>query len=162
MKQLIKKLVEAYGPSGCEGPVRVLIRSEIEGLADEVRTDVLGNLIALKKGDGTGKRIMLSAHMDEIGVIVSWVDEKGFVRVSPIGGVRPLYEVMGRVQFEDGTIGVIGVEKLDKPDQVPPMEKLYVDVGATSRDDCPVKVGDVVEVEIEGIGVLRNKIVAPK
>jgi endoglucanase len=143
MKETIKKLVEAWGPSGAEYRVRALIKLEIAGLADEVRTDTLGNLIALRKGDGTGKKIMLSAHMDEIGVIVSWVDEQGFVRINPIGGVRTLYETMGRVEFENGAIGVIGVEKLDKPGQVPPIDKLYVDVGASSRDDCPVKVGDV-------------------
>jgi endoglucanase len=121
-----------------------LIKQEIEGLADEVRVDTLGNLIALKKGgDGdAAKKIMLSAHMDEIGVIVSYIDEKGFLRVNPIGGVRPLYEVMGRVQFENGTVGVIGVEKMDNPTQVPSMDKLFVDVGASSREDCPVQIGD--------------------
>ena len=100
MKDTIKKLVEMCGPSGAEDQVRAWIRSEIEGLADEVRTDTMGNLIALKKGDGTGLKVMLSAHMDEIGVIVSYIDEKGFVSVNPIGGVRPLYEVAGRVLFE--------------------------------------------------------------
>jgi len=143
MKETIKKLVEAFGPSGAEDRVRALIRDEIAGLTDEVRTDTLGNLIALKKGDGSGLRVMLSAHMDEIGVIVSYVDDKGYLRINPIGGVRPLYEVAGRVLFENGTVGVIGVEKLDKPDQVPPMDKLFVDVGVSSRENCPVKVGDV-------------------
>ena len=143
MKELIKELTEAFGPSGAEHRVRELIEREIAGLADEVRTDALGNLIALKKGDGSGRKIMVSAHMDEIGVIASYVDEKGFVRVQPIGGVRVLYEVAGRVLFENGTVGVIGVEKLDKPNQIPPIDKLYVDVGAGGRDDCPVKIGDV-------------------
>jgi endoglucanase len=143
MKEIIKTLVEAWGPSGSEHRVRALIESEIAGHVDEMRTDALGNLIALKKGDGTGKRIMLSAHMDEIGLIVAWVDEKGFLRVNPIGGVRPLYETMGRVLFENGTVGVIGVDKLDQPNQVPSMAQLYVDVGATSREDCPVQIGDV-------------------
>lgn len=143
MKETIKKLVEVWGPSGAEHRVRELIKQEISDRANEVRVDTLGNLIALKRGDGSGRKIMLSAHMDEIGVIVSWVDEKGFARINPIGGVRTLYEVLGRVEFENGTVGVIGVEKMDKPDQIPPMEKLYVDVGATSREDCPVAVGDV-------------------
>lgn len=143
MKETIKRLVEAFGPSGSEHQVRELIRQEISGLADEVRVDTLGNLIAVKKGEGSGVKVMLSAHMDEIGVIVSYIDEKGFLRIDPIGGVRPLYEVMGRVQFENGVVGVIGMEKLDKRDQVPPMDKLYVDVGATSREDCPVNLGDV-------------------
>jgi putative aminopeptidase FrvX len=71
------------------------------------------------------------------------VDEKGFARFNPIGGVRPLYEVMGRVLFENGTVGVIGVEKMDNPNQVPPLDKLYLDVGASSREDCPIQVGDV-------------------
>ncbi len=142
MKDTIRKLVEAWGPSGAEHRVRALIEGEIKGLADTVRTDALGNLIALKKGSGDGCKVMLSAHMDEIGVIVSWIDEKGYVRINPIGGVRPLYEVMGRVEFENGTVGVIGMEKMEKPDQVPPFDKLYVDVGASSREDCPVRIGD--------------------
>jgi endoglucanase len=142
MKETIRKLVEAFGPSGAEQQVRALIQEEIAGLADEVRTDTLGNLIALKRGDGTGAKIMLSAHMDEIGVIASYVDEKGFVRINSIGGVRPLYEVMGRVRFENGAVGVIGMEKLDKPGQIP-VDKLFVDVGASSRENCPVAIGDV-------------------
>jgi tetrahedral aminopeptidase len=142
MKDTIRRLVEAWGPSGAEHRVRALIEQEITGLADTIHTDALGNLIALKKGSGGGSKVMLSAHMDEIGVIVSWIDEKGFVRINPIGGVRPLYEVMGRVEFENGTVGVIGMEKMEKPDQVPPFEKLYVDVGASSREDCPVQIGD--------------------
>ena len=142
MKDTIKKLVETFGPSGSEHQVRALIREEIAGLADEVRTDVMGNLIALKKGN-SGVKVMLSAHMDEIGVIVSYVDEKGFARFNSIGGVRALYEVMGRVLFENGTVGVIGVEKMDNANQVPSLDKLYLDVGASSREDCPVQVGDV-------------------
>ncbi len=142
MKNIIKQLVEAYGPSGHEEQVRALIEGEIRGLADEIRTDALGNLIALKKGRGNGKRIMLSAHMDEIGVIVSYVDKRGFVRINPIGGVHPLHVVTGRVRFADGTTGVIGMEKQDDPGKIPVMDKLFVDVGATGLKDCPVKVGD--------------------
>ena len=89
MKAIIQKLVEAAGPSGYETPVRALVRTEIEPLASEISVDALGNLIAVKGGqDSAGRRIMLSAHMDEIGVIVTHVDEKGFIRFIPIGGVR--------------------------------------------------------------------------
>jgi len=73
---------------------------------------------------------------------VGYVDEKGFVRINPVGGVRAAYEWMGRVLFENGTVGVIGADKLNNPAELS-LEKLYVDVGATSREDCPVKVGDV-------------------
>ncbi|MFO7683470.1 MAG: M42 family peptidase, partial [Chloroflexota bacterium] len=73
MNELIKKLVEAFGPSGFEDGLRDLIRPEIEKYADEISTDNLGNLIALKKGDGSGLKVMIAAHMDEIGVMVSHI-----------------------------------------------------------------------------------------
>jgi endoglucanase len=140
---LIRKLVETYGPSGVEEQIRAVIRAEVEPLADELRVDPLGSLVIRKKGSGAGKRIVLDAHMDEIGVMVTYVDEKGFARFTRIGGVNPLTCVGGRVAFADGTAGVIGVEgKRDDPSKVPTFEQLYVDVGATSRDDCPVHVGD--------------------
>ena len=142
MNDILRSLVEAFGPSGHEHVVRALIAEQIAGAADEVRTDALGNLIALKRGDGTGHRIMLAAHMDEIGVMASYIDEKGFVRVQPIGGVSPLLEVGGRVLFANGTVGVVSYEKLAPGEQVPPIDKLYVDVGASSRQDCPVRLGD--------------------
>jgi endoglucanase len=114
----------------------------VEPHADDMRVDAMGSLIVRKRGDGSGKRIMLSAHMDEIGVIVSYIDEKGFVRVQPIGGVNPMLEVGGRVQFENGIVGVVSYEKLNGNTQ-PGIDKLFVDVAATSREDCPVKLGDM-------------------
>jgi endoglucanase len=143
MKDLIKKLVESVGPSGFETAVRNLIRAEIEGLVDEVRVDALGNLIAHKGKKGSdGQCIMLSAHMDEIGVMVTHVDENGFVRFTTIGGVRPHTCFGGRVRFVNGVSGMIGGERLEFPDRVHTFEQLYIDVGATSRATCPVKVGD--------------------
>ena len=76
MKELIRKLTETYGPSGREDQIRAVIKGEIEGLADEVRVDVMGNLIALKRGSGDGLKVMLAAHMDEIGLMVTHVDER--------------------------------------------------------------------------------------
>jgi putative aminopeptidase FrvX len=143
MKDLIRKLVGTYGPSGVEEQVRTAIRAEVELLADELRVDPLGSLVVRKQGSGEGKRIVLDAHMDEIGVMVTYVDEKGFARFTRIGGVRPLNCVGARVAFADGTVGVIGVEeKREDMSKVPKFEQLYVDVGATGRDDCPVHVGD--------------------
>ncbi|RLC75601.1 MAG: M42 family peptidase [Chloroflexi bacterium] len=142
MRELIRKLTGAFGPSGAEEPIRKVIRAEIEPLADEIRVDPLGSLIA-RKQCGDGKRILLDAHMDEIGVMVTYVDEKGFARFTRIGGVYTLNHVGGRVAFADGTVGVIGIEgKRKDPNKVPKFEQLYLDVGATSRDDCPVGVGD--------------------
>jgi putative aminopeptidase FrvX len=141
MRELIRKLTETYGPSGAEEQIRAVIRAEVEPLADELRVDPLGSLVAHKQREG--KRIMLAAHMDEIGVMVTYVDEKGFARFTNIGGVRTLNCVGGRVAFADGTLGVINVEqKRDNADKIPQMSQLYIDVGATSHADCPVQVGD--------------------
>lgn len=143
MKELLKKLTETYGPSGSEEKIRATIKAEIEGIADEVRTDALGNLIAFRKGKGGGKRVMVAAHMDEIGVIVTHVDENGFLRFSPIGGMRLLSLLGGRAIFADGTVGTFGLEKLEDPNKVPNLDKFFLDVGAKDKASVPVKVGDV-------------------
>ncbi len=143
MKPLIKKLVDSYGPSGHEAQTRDLIRAEIKGLADYTTVDPLGNLIAVfRKKAKAGRKVMLAAHMDEIGVIATHIDAKGFVRVLPVGGVSPLTCIGGRVRFANGAVGVIGIEKRDNTTVVPSFEQLFVDVGATSADTCPIKVGD--------------------
>jgi tetrahedral aminopeptidase len=145
MKELIRELVDAYGPSGNEAQVRALIEARVTPLADEVRTDAMGNLIALKRGTGGGVPVMIAAHMDEIGLIVTWVDEKGYLRFAPTGGVSPVTLVGSRVRFANGVTGVIGWEKWLRPDagtSRPELAELYIDVGATGRDDAPVGVGD--------------------
>ena len=144
MKPLIKKLVEAYGPSGSEDRLRELVRDEIRGLPDVITVDALGNLIALvKKKSKRGKRVILTAHMDEIGLVVSHIDERGFARVQPFGGVNPLSCVGGRVRFANGRLGVIGLDvRRDDLSKIPAMTEMFIDVGASSRADCPLKVGD--------------------
>jgi len=141
MDELLKNLVETYGPSGFEGKIRELIRGEIEPYVDDIKVDAMGNLIAHKSGDGDGLRVMVAAHMDEIGLMVSHITEKGFLRFTNIGGVRPQSLMGNRVQFSDGTIGVIYSEKLETWSKLHPLDKHYIDVGATSREDCPVEVG---------------------
>jgi endoglucanase len=144
MKQLLQKLTESFSPSGYEDAIRALILAEIEPLADEIRVDALGNLIARKGTKAeNGKRVMVAAHMDEIGLIATHIDEKGFVRFTTIGISVPRYLPGGRVRFTSGLQGVIGSEKPDKTNEIPPVEKLFIDVGATSKKDCPVRVGDV-------------------
>jgi endoglucanase len=142
MNELIKKLVEAYGPSGFEDQMRDLIRPEIEAFADEINVDAMGNLIALKKGSGDGLKVMVAAHMDEIGVMVSHITKEGFLRFTNIGGVFPPTLMGNRVQFADGTVGVISSDKIEKRDEMPPLSKHFIDVGASSKEDCPVGVGD--------------------
>ncbi|MEW6085236.1 MAG: M42 family metallopeptidase [Chloroflexota bacterium] len=146
MKLLLKQLTETFGPSGYEENVRKLVRAEVKPLADEIKVDALGNLIARKrptKYTKDTKRIMVAAHMDEIGLMVSHIDENGFVRFSNIGGVFGRYVLGGRVRFLNGVTGVIGYDRLEKVHESPALDKVYLDVGATSKKDCPVKVGDV-------------------
>ncbi len=146
MKELIKQLTEAFGPSGNEGAVRDLIKKHIAGHVDELRVDPLGNLIALKRGQPRHgvqtQKIMVAAHMDEIGVMVSYVDEKAFLRFTPIGGVFPLTLLGSRVVFADGAIGVIGREKPENPEKFPTMDQMYIDVGAVDKQHLTRKVGD--------------------
>lgn len=145
MKPLIKKLTEAYGPSGHEGQVRELVRAEIRNLPDYISVDPLGNLIAvIKKKSKSGRKVMLSAHLDEIGVIVSHIDDRGFARFTNLGGVSPLTCLGGRVRFASGVTGVIGMDaRREDPSRPPTLSELFIDFGAASKADCPVKVGDV-------------------
>jgi endoglucanase len=146
VKKLLQTLTETFGPSGYEQEVRELVRQEVQPFADEIHVDALGNLIARKRPGKTApeaKRIMIAAHMDEIGVMVSHVDKNGFVRFSPIGNVFRRYVLGGRVRFLNGTQGVIGFDRLDNVNVLPTLDKIYIDVGATSQNDSPVKIGDV-------------------
>jgi tetrahedral aminopeptidase len=162
VKKLLQTLTETFGPSGYEDEVRRIVRREVEGLADEVRVDPLGNLIARKrptKAAPDTKRVMVAAHMDEIGVIVSHVDENGFVRFAPVGGVFRRYVLGSRVRFLNGTQGIIGFDRLDNINELPTLDKVYIDVGASNRRDCPVQVGDVAAFDRQ-FSDLGNRLVA--
>jgi endoglucanase len=143
MQDLIKKLTEAWGPSGFEHHVRGLIRAEVQNLADEIRVDALGNLICrLGKVKEGGLRVMLAAHMDEIGVLVSHVDRRGYLRFSTLGAVHGTTLLGNRVQFENGTIGTIGVEeRWTQRTRIPNTDKYFIDV-STGSGASPVGIGD--------------------
>lgn len=145
MKQLLKTLTETFAPSGYEDAVQKIILKEIKSLADETQVDALGNLIARKKpakNIKNPKKIMLAAHMDEIGIIASHIDKKGFVRFTNVGGTFGRYTLGARVKFINGVTGVVGYDRLENMDSILPISKMYIDVGATSKENCPVKVGD--------------------
>lgn len=144
MKSLVQKLTEIDSPSGYEKSIRDFIRTQIEEYVDEIRVDALGNLIARKgKKAANGSRIMFSAHMDEIGVIATHIDEQGFIRFTSIGGVYPKYVMGERVTFLNGVHGVINSDRTETGNDVLPLDQLFIDVGATSRENCPVKVGEI-------------------
>ncbi len=142
MIETIKKLVEAYGPSGHEEQVRAIILGMIDGLADEISVDALGNVIAWRRSGKEGAlKVMLSAHMDEIGMMVTHVDKNGFLRFTAIGGLFPNTLHGNRVRFADGTIGVIGTDSDVAATSAPTLEQLFIDVSNGSARHN-IKVGD--------------------
>ena len=92
MIELLERVSAPYGPSGNESAIREVVQQEIAGLADEVRVDALGSLIAIRRprggGEG-GRRVLIAAHMDEIGIMVTQIDERGFARFVNVGFVNP-------------------------------------------------------------------------
>lgn len=146
--ELLKKLTETFSPSGCEANIRRLIKTEIQPYVDEVQTDAMGNLIACKKGKSGGKKIMFAAHMDEIGLMVTYIDEAGFLRFSSIGWLPQFYALYRRVVFQNGTVGVIGYEEELEELKELKADKLYIDIGAKSRAEAEKKVaiGDCAAV----------------
>ena len=145
MISLIRELAGAYGPSGREEEIRNLIEQKISSKVDEIYTDTLGNLIAVKKGSENGKRIMLAAHMDEIGLVASYIDDKGFIRVSNIGGINPYVAIGQRVQFQNGITGCVCYEENITDFKDLKLDRMYIDIGANSREitsEC-VMPGDI-------------------
>lgn len=159
MKSLLKKLVETPAPPGYESGVRALIKDEVLPFADKIQVDNLGNLIVCKGQRGeNGLRIMLAAHMDEIGLIVTHVDERGFARFAPLGGHFRAGVRGARVQFLNGALGVIGFEGNLDTNRLPDFEQMFIDLGASSRAECPVGVGDLAVFE-RGLIEVRGRLV---
>ena len=151
--ELLRRLAAAPGIAGFEGQVRDLVREAITPLVDEVRTDRLGNLIATKNGNG-GPTILVAAHMDEIGFLVRHVDNRGFLRLQPLGSFDPRVLIAQRVivHAQDGSQvpGVIATtaEPLHfgppRDSRRPEPQDLFVDVGdAAAR----IEIGDMVTLD---------------
>ncbi|HIV02759.1 MAG TPA: M42 family metallopeptidase [Candidatus Aphodoplasma excrementigallinarum] len=140
--KLLQELCDITAPSGHETALHELIQSEIKDCVDEITTDALGNLIAHKKGPG--KRLMLAAHTDEIGLIVTYIEESGYIRVQNIGGVRPQYALAQRVRFLNGTVGVVFYDQGKEIEKLG-INDLYVDIGAKNKEEAAklVQIGDV-------------------
>jgi len=138
--ELLRKLTSGYGPSGREECIRNIIKTEAEKYADEVYTDALGNLIAHKKG--SGKKIMAAAHMDEIGAIVTYIEDNGYLRFSAVGGLYNKDLNARRVCFENGVCGVIGCDEDNKDRK---LLKMFIDIGASDKKEAEslVSVGDM-------------------
>lgn len=137
MDCLLNKLVTAYGVSGREEAVREVIREELREVNCDIREDKMGNII-VKLGSGEEK-IMFCAHMDQIGVIATYVEDNGIVRVGSVGDFKPLDMVHNFVEFRNGAIGKLCASK-----ENPTIEDMYIDLGLSSREEVlkQVKEGD--------------------
>lgn len=148
---LLKRLSEACGVSGDEGEVRALLTEELTPYAEEIHTDSLGNLY-VKKGLGRNPRVMVAAHMDEIGLMVTSVEKSGLLRVTKVGGIDDRVLVSKPVMVgKDRVPGVIGAKAvhLQKPHERTKaihIDNLFIDIGARSQDEAEklVKLGDYV------------------
>lgn len=142
--KLFEELTQLFGPSGYESQVRKFIKERVGSYADEVIEDAIGNLILVKKGYGEHKKkIMLSGHMDEIGVQVIKIEANGMIMVKSLGCSWIYSAYQSRVQFKNGVIGVVASRV--QPEQINgAFTNLYVDIGLSKKEDVLkyVDVGD--------------------
>lgn len=140
--ETLRALNACFGPSGREDGVAAAIRRLAEPYVDECRVDALGNLLCHKKGKGP--KVLFAAHMDSIGLVVTHIDENGFLRFAPVGFLPPHEVLSAPVRFQSGVKGVIALEgKVEGKDIK--LEHLYVDIGARDEKEARsmVRVGDM-------------------
>ncbi|WP_457550659.1 M42 family metallopeptidase [Archaeoglobus sp.] len=158
MFELLKKLSNAHGISGYEDEIRESVKAELESYVDEIRVDKLGNLICIK--NGSEFKEMVCAHMDEIGFMVKHIDDKGFIRFTPIGGWFSQIALGQRVILHGSkgkVYGVIGckpphVMKDEERRKAIEFKDMFIDVGAESKDDVKemgVEIGTPITIDRE-------------
>jgi endoglucanase len=169
MIKLLRELSNLNGTSGDESEVREYIKSALQGASCEVEADSLGNLHVFKKGRNTPKnKLMLCAHMDEVGFVVQGISTDGFISLEAVGGVSDGVIFGRRIRFASGISGVIGGKpvhslKGDEKDKQPKLDELFADIGAASKEDAEKYVslgdfayfaGDFAEI---GDGLIKGK-----
>lgn len=170
LKNLLAKLSNAHGISGYEDEIREIIKEELEDYVDEIRIDNLGNIICVK--NGSDLELMIAAHIDEIGFMVKYIDDKGFIRITPIGGWFDQTVLNQRVILHGSkgkVYGVLGCKpphlmKNDERNKVIKIENMFVDVGASSKDEViemGITVGTPITIDRE-FAVLGEKKVTGK
>ena len=135
----LKDLCLCPSVSGREDKIREKLRGLVAPFCDTVLVDKLGNLIAHKKGSGDGKRIMLAAHMDEIGFIVTFIEDSGMLRIAPVGGISFVAAAYAPVVCENGVKGTVVPDADVKPADYK-ADKFYIDIGANSKKSAEAKV----------------------
>ncbi len=162
LRETLKTLLAAYGPSGSEHAVAEALRVLLAGHVDSLRTDVMGNLIAEKYGaDDNAKRIMVTAHMDHIGLVVTSIEKEGFLRVTNVGGVSLDMAKARHVVFEGGVEGVAYCQPVEKG--TPGLQHLFIDIGAADDKEAAamVQVGDVAVYAPDIFSLGRHRVASP-
>ena len=152
---LIQQLNACHGPSGDEGQLAETIRSLAEPWCDECYTDTMGNLIVRKKG--TGPRVMFAAHMDSIGLIVTHIDEKGYLSFGKLGGIHPENLLHTPVRFKNGTRGAVSLRG-DVAWKDMTVNDLFLDIGAKDESDAKsrVQVGDTAVADLPSFAAMTR------
>lgn len=170
IKRLLALFADAHGVSGYEGEVAEILTAELRPLVDEVSIDPMGNVIGVRRGDGPA--VMLAAHMDEIGLMVKYVDEQGFLRFVPLGGWFDQMLLGQRVLVHGrngAMVGVIGAKPphiMEEEERKKPVKikDMFIDVGATSAEDAAslgVEIGSPVTMR-RALSPLANGLVTAK
>lgn len=164
LRDTLQTLLAVWGPTGNEHPVADKLREMLSGHVDSMKTDVMGNLIVEKFGAAEdAKTIMISAHMDHIGLVVTDIEPEGFLRVHAVGGISPRLVSGRKMMFADGTPGIAVIQPPKPGKKEPDLTDLFIDIGASSREEAEklVQIGDMAVYAPDFTALGRHKVASP-
>ena len=143
--EMMRALTDAHGPSGYEGPVGKVFLPYLEAVVDEIRYDGLGSIIGVKKGSSDRPKVMIAAHMDEVGFMVKYIDERGYIYINPLGGwldnvlLAQRWTIM--TKNKGPILGISGsktphVMSSEERNDMRRWQEIFIDIGATSRQEA--------------------------
>ncbi|MDN5341596.1 MULTISPECIES: M42 family metallopeptidase [Oceanotoga] len=156
MRKYLKELVEIHGPSGKEKKVRDYIKEKIEGKIDEIKEDCMGNLIVFKKGNNPQKKLMVAAHMDEVGFLITKINKDGTFGISPVGGIDPRVVKAQRLLINGEISAVINSKPIHLEKDTSAVAnyseiKLYAGFTNDENAKSKVNLGDMVTFDVDYI-----------
>lgn len=164
---LLKKLTEASGVSGNEKEIRNIILNEIKGYVDSVEVDKLGNIIAYKKGITNSKKLMITAHMDEVGLMVTHIDDAGLLKFTTVGGIdkrilvsKPV--LVGKKDIRSHRSETYSFAKKEEWQKALNIDQLYIDIGVNTNEEAKklVNIGDYVTFDSRYVEFGDNQVKA--
>ena len=146
---LLEKLSNAHGPSGFEGPVRSIMIAELEPLCDSIETDGMGSLIGRFNTNSKAPKVMVAAHMDEVGLMVKYITPEGYIKFQPLGGwldqalINQRWTILGKNGYVEGITGIKTphVMSAESRTQVFKRDQIFIDVGAKDKQDAEERLG---------------------